>query len=390
MKFEKNNRYFTIALYAFGVIAAAIILVFVLISPDKLFGGITKIVSILTPLIIGFAIAFILNPLLKWFEKTVFKKVLVKKQQKKAKRTLSLVCTYLSFFGILSLFFALIVPSIVKSVSDLANNIQGYYNSGIALITNLLTKFNVSNELVNYFNDLGTGLIDVVIDLLKNISTYLPKIFDVALSAGSVIKNIVVGFALSIYMLSSKDVFKRQIKKIMTVFLKPETKEKTIRIFKLSHSTFSKYLTAYIIDSTIVGLITYFVMLIFGWPYPALIGLIIGVTNMIPFFGPFIGGIPSALLILLVNPLQALFFVIFIIVLQQIDGNIICPRVLGHRVGLSPFWVMVAIVIGGSLFGVLGLILSVPTLAVIYALGRSYINRKLSEKEEHTAEKNAD
>ena len=277
MKFEKNNRYFTIALYAFGVIAAAIILVFVLISPDKLFGGITKIVSILTPLIIGFAIAFILNPLLKWFEKTVFKKVLVKKQQKKAKRTLSLVCTYLSFFGILSLFFALIVPSIVKSVSDLANNIQGYYNSGIALITNLLTKFNVSNELVNYFNDLGTGLIDVVIDLLKNISTYLPKIFDVALSAGSVIKNIVVGFALSIYMLSSKDVFKRQIKKIMTVFLKPETKEKTIRIFKLSHSTFSKYLTAYIIDSTIVGLITYFVMLIFGWPYPALIGLIIGV-----------------------------------------------------------------------------------------------------------------
>lgn len=389
MKFEKNNRYFTIALYAFGVIAASIILIFVLISPDRLLSGISKTISILTPLIIGFAIAFILNPLLKWFEKTVFKKVLLKDKQKKTKRVLSIVCTYLSFFGILSLFFVLIVPSIAKSVSDLANNIQGYYTSGVALITSFLQKFNVSDEIVTYFNNLGTGIIDVVIDLLKNISTYLPKIFDVALSAGSVIKNIVVGFALSIYMLSSKEVFKRQSKKIMTVFLKSETKERTIRVFKLSHSTFSKYLTAYIIDSTIVGLITYFVMLIFGWPYPALIGLIIGVTNMIPFFGPFIGGIPSALLILLVNPLQALFFVIFIVVLQQVDGNIICPRVLGHRVGLSPFWVMVAIVIGGSLFGVLGLILSVPALAVIYALGRSYINRKLKEKE-LAEEENAD
>lgn len=389
MKFEKNNRYFTIALYAFGVIAASIILIFVLISPDKLLGGISKTISILTPLIIGFAIAFILNPLLKWFEKTVFKKVLVKDTQKKSKRALSLVCTYLSFLGILSLFFVLIVPSIAKSVSDLANNIQGYYTSGVALITSFLQRFNVSDEIVTYFNNLGTGIIDVVIDLLKNISTYLPKIFDVALSAGSVIKNIVVGFALSIYMLSSKEVFKRQSKKIMTVFLKKETKERTIRVFKLSHTTFSKYLTAYIIDSTIVGLITYFVMLIFGWPYPALIGLIIGVTNMIPFFGPFIGGIPSALLILLVNPLQALFFVIFIVVLQQVDGNIICPRVLGHRVGLSPFWVMVAIVIGGSLFGVFGLILSVPALAVIYALGRSYVNRKLKEKE-LAEEENAD
>jgi len=389
MKFEKNNRYFTIALYAFFVIAASILLIFVLISPDKLLSGISKTISILTPLIIGFAIAFILNPLLKWFEKTVFKKVLNKDKQKKSKRALSLVCTYLSFAGILTLFFVLVVPSIARSVTDLANNIQGYYNSGIVLITDLLNKFNVSDDLVAYFNNLGTGIIDLVLDLLKNISTYLPKIFDVALSAGSVIKNIVVGFALSIYMLASKEVFKRQTKKILTVFLKKETKDRIIRVCHLSHSTFSKYLSAYIIDSTIVGLITYFVMLIFGWPYPALIGLIIGVTNMIPFFGPFIGGIPSALLILLVNPWQALFFVIFIVVLQQIDGNIICPRVLGHRVGLSPFWVMVAIVIGGSIFGILGLVLSVPTLAVIYALGRSYVNRKLKEKET-VEEENAD
>lgn len=381
MKFQKNNRYFTIAMYAFGVIAASIILFFILLSPDKVLGGISKLLSVLTPLIIGFVIAFILNPLLNLFEKKVFKKALNKPEKFKTKRALSLVCTYLAFAGILTLFFVLIIPSIAQSVTDLANNIQNYYSSGIALITDLLNRFNASEDLVNYFNDLGTSIIDIVLELLKNITSYMPKIFDVALSATSFVKNIVVGFAFSIYMLSSKEIFRRQIKTVLGIFLKPVTRDRIVRVAHLSHQTFSKYLTSYIIDSTIVGIVCYLVMLIFGWPYPALISVIIAVTNMIPFFGPFIGGIPSALLILLVNPWQALFFVIFIVVLQQIDGNIICPRVLGHKIGLSPFWVMVAIVVGGSLFGVLGLVISVPTLAVIYSLARSYISRKQKEKE---------
>ncbi len=380
MKFQKNNKYFTIALYAFGVIAASIAFIFILLYPNKLLSGISRILSIISPLILGFILAFILNPLLKLFEKKAFKKILNKKGQFKAKRALSMVCTYLVFLGIISLFIVLIIPSIAQSVTDLANNIQGYYNSGITLITELLIKFNVSDELVNYFNDLGSDVINLVLELLKNISSYMPKIFDVAASATALIKNIVVGFAFSIYMLSSKEIFKHQIKKVLSLITKPQTQQRIIRVAHLSHETFSRYLSGYLLDSTVVGFVCYIVMLIFGWPYPALISVIIGVTNMIPFFGPFIGAIPSALLILLVNPWEALFFVIFIVILQQIDGNFICPKVLGQRVGLSSFWVMVAIVVGGSLFGVLGLILSVPALAVIYTLTKSYVNRKLKEK----------
>ena len=129
-------------------------------------------------------------------------------------------------------------------------------------------------------------------------------------------------------------------------------------------------------------------MSIFGWPYPALISILIGVTNMIPFFGPFIGAIPSAFLILLVNPWQAIFFVIFIVILQQVDGNIICPKILGQRVGLAPFWVMVAIVVGGSMFGIAGMLIGVPTFAVIYTLMRSYLDRKHKEKLEEVKNEN--
>ena len=390
MKFQKNNKYFTVALYAFGVIAASIAFIFILLYPNKLLSGIGRVISILTPLIIGFILAFILNPLLKLFEKKVFKKVLNKSEQKKTKRALSMVCTYLVFLGIISLFIVLIIPSIARSVTDLANNIQGYYNSGIALITELLIKFNVSDELVNYFNDLGSDVIDLVLKLLKNISSYMPKIFDVAASATEFLKNIVVGFAFSIYMLASKEVFKTQTKKVMSLIVKPQTQERIVRVAHLSHDTFSRYLSGYLLDSAVVGFVCYIVMLIFGWPYPALISVIIGVTNMVPFFGPFIGAVPSALLILLVNPWEALFFVIFIVILQQIDGNFICPKVLGQRVGLSSFWVMVAIVVGGSLFGVLGLILSVPALAVIYTLTKSYLNRKLTEKAALEAEEEKD
>ncbi len=390
MKFEKNNKYFTIALYAFGVIAASIAFIFILLYPGKILGGISRLLSILSPLILGFILAFILNPILKLFEKKVFKKVLNKEGQFKTKRALSMVCTYLLFLGIITLFIVLIIPSIAQSVTDLANNIQGYYNSGITLITQLLIKFNVSDELVNYFNDLGSDVINLVIELLKNISSYMPKIFDVAASATALVKNIVVGFAFSIYMLSSKEIFKRQIKKVLSLIVKPQTQQRVIRVAHLSHDTFSRYLSGYLLDSTVVGFVCYIVMLIFGWPYPALISVIIGVTNMIPFFGPFIGAIPSALLILLVNPWEALFFVIFIVILQQIDGNFICPKVLGQRVGLSSFWVMVAIVVGGSLFGVLGLILSVPALAVIYTLAKSFVNRKLKEKARLEAEEDDD
>ncbi len=377
MKIEHNKKYFTIALYSFLVIAASIILIFILLDGQKMLGAVNNLLAILSPVISGFVLAFILNPILNFFEKTVFKKILNKDKDKNFKRAISMICTYLIFIGILILFVMLIVPSLIESITDLIRNIRGYYNTGIKLIEELFKKLNISSEVLGPFNDIGQKLIDLTISTMNAL---LPKLGTVANSAISVLKNAFIGFAFSIYMLSTKEIFRRQFTRVLFTFTKEKTHQRIRRVAHLSYHTFSKYLSGYLVDSIIVGLVCYIVMLIFGWPYPALISIIVGVFNMVPIFGPFIGTIPSALLIFIINPWQALFFVIFIVILQQIDGNFICPRILGERIGIRPFWVMFSIVVGGSLFGIVGMLISVPTFAVIYSLARSYLDRKYHEK----------
>lgn len=376
MKFEKNNKYFTIAIYSFLVIAAAIILIFSFIFPERVLGIFTFITNMLLPVIIGFAMAFILNPLVNLFEYKVFPK-LFKKAKKGMLRALSLITTYIIFLGLIAAFLTIVVPSIIESFTDLINNLQKYYSSGMKILEDLLEKYNIDPSVLESFDDLGSQIVSYIVTAMKSI---MPALYGITMSVTGVVKNIFVGFAFSIYMLSSKEIFADQIKRLLAIFTKPITKERVLFVGKLANDTFSKYISGYILDSTIVGIICYIVMRIFGWPYPELISLTIGVTNMIPFFGPFIGGVPSALLIMLVNPWQALFFIVFIVVLQQIDGNFICPRVLGQHVGLSPFWVITAIIVGGALFGIVGMLIGVPTFAVLYSIGRMYIARKERQK----------
>lgn len=383
MKFEKNNKYLSIALYSFGVIAATVILIFIMLDPDRITGAINNFLTILSPVITGFVLSFILNPTLNFFENIVFKKVLTSDKHKKLKRALSMVLTYLLFFGILSLFVMLIVPSLIDSITDLLRNIRGYYTKGIELIEGFLARFNISSEVLGPFNDIGNKIIELVIDTMNKL---LPRLGTIANSAISVLKNTFIGFAFSIYMLASKEIFRKQFSRVLFTFTRKKTHDRALRVAHLSYHTFSKYISGYLVDSLIIGIICYIVMLIFGWPYPALISIIIGVFNMIPIFGPIIGAIPSVLLIFLINPWQALFFVIFIVILQQIDGNFICPRILGERIGIKPFWVMLAIVVGGSMFGIAGMLISVPTFAVIYSLARTYLDRKYHEKLKKDAE----
>lgn len=377
MKLETNKKYLTIALYAFGVIAAATLLIFMLLDSEKMIGAINKLIAVFSPVITGFFIAFILNPLLNFFERTVFKKVLTLDKHKKLKRALSMVCTYVVFIGALTLFGMLIVPSIIESLTDLINNLQSYYTKGIALINELLIKINISKDTLQSFESIGN---DVVAAVTTGIKELLPKLGAFANSAFSFVKTAFIGFAFSIYMLASKEVFRAQFSRVLYTFTSKKTHDRVRRVAQLSYYSFSNYLSGYLVDSIIVGIVCYIVMLIFGWPYPALISVIIGVFNMIPIFGPVIGAIPSTLLIFLINPWQALFFVIFIVILQQIDGNFICPRIVGERIGIRPFWVMLAIVVGGSLFGIMGMVLSVPAFAVAYSLARAYLSRKYHEK----------
>jgi len=378
MKFEKNSKYLSIAVYAFLVIAASMLLFFAILYPPKVLSWINNALSILSPIILGFLLAFILNPIMNFFEKELFKGVCKKKPFSKRRRALSLICTYVIFLGLLTLFGIIVVPSLITSVTDLVENLEGYYNKGTALLEGFLANYKIPQTLLDPIDDMGGKLIDLIVDWMKN--SLLPQLSHIAVSAISAVKNIVVGFAFSIYMLASKETFTRQVTKVIKTFCKEKAQNRMFRIGRLANQNFSGYLSGYLVDSFIVGVVCYIVMRIFSWPYPELISIMIGVCNMIPFFGPFIAGVPSALLIFMVNPWQAVFFTIFIIVLQQIDGNFFCPRILGQKVGLPSFWVMVAIVIGGSIFGIAGMVLSVPTFSVIYTLMRSYINRKSREK----------
>ena len=379
MKFEKNSKYRSIALYAFLVIAASLILFFAMLYPTKVVSWINNILSILSPLIVGFLLAFILNPIMSFFEQKVFRSIAKAKPFSKRRRGLSLICTYLIFLGLITLFVIIVVPSLITSITDLINNLEGYYNKGTALLENFLASYKIPQSLLDPIDDIGGKIIDFTIDWMQN--SLLPQLSHIAVTAISAVKNVVVGFAFSIYMLVSKETFARQFTKVIKTFFKEKGQNRIFRVGRLANQNFSGYLSGYLVDSFIVGVICYIVMRIFSWPYPELISILIGVCNMIPFFGPFIAGIPSALLIFMVNPWQAIFFTIFIVVLQQIDGNFFCPRILGQKVGLPSFWVMIAIVIGGSVFGIAGMVLSVPAFSVIYTLMRSFVNRKAREKE---------
>ena len=220
--------------------------------------------------------------------------------------------------------------------------------------------------------------------MLKNLSTALtsaiPQIIQTTVNVTASVLNVIIGFIISVYMMFSKELFFARIHKLFTALFPEKSVEKMASVIHQSNDIFSGFISGKILDSFIIGLLCFIFMSIFGWPYAMLISVIVGVTNVIPYFGPFIGAIPSILILLMVEPWTALWFAIFILVLQQIDGNIIGPKILGDSTGLSAFWVIFAITIFGSLMGPLGMFIGVPLFAVIYSLVRQFAEWRLSQK----------
>ena len=235
--------------------------------------------------------------------------------------------------------------------------------------------------IVTWISDAGSNLTDFIQ------KTLLPEYDNLAsgIQAGvmgmlSFFKNFFIGVVICVYFLNSKEYFAAQSKKLILVLFKEKRSEKLLTLARFTNLQFGKFINGKLIDSLIVGILCFIFMKIFGWHYALLISCIIGITNIIPFFGPFIGAIPSALLLAVVDPKEALYFCIFILILQQVDGNIIGPKILGETTGLSSFWVMFAILVGGGLFGFVGMILGIPIFAVIYAYLSKGVNKKLAEK----------
>lgn len=377
MKFNFKGRYFIISLYALGVLVAYTLFSSLLDNMPVFMGYLGNFMGILTPVIYGFVLAFILNPMVKFFERISAKTLDKKKPHPRINRGLAIVAAFLVLLIVVVGVVALLVPQLVTSLSDLAINIPDYYDTAEKWVLKLLDDFHISEDQMNMVQEYWDQIVNDMVNWLKGL---IPVLGNAAFGVAMGIKDLFFGIFISIYMLLSKDLFARQTKKILYAVSKKTIADRIIELTRQTNKVFTGFLSGKILDSLIIGAICFLFMALFGLPYAPLVSVIITVFNMIPMFGPFIGAIPSILLILLVDPWQALIFTVFIILLQQADGNFIGPKILGESTGLSGFWVIVAILVGGGLWGVVGMIIGVPALAVIYALVRTGVERLLKKK----------
>lgn len=356
-------------------ITYALLLLFVLLNFKTVWDIVLKFFAIMTPFIYGFLLAYILNFLMMFFEKKVFFKIEEKNRKLRSlNKTLSIACTYIVAFGIVTFLVAILVPQVTKSFESLYSNMQSYLTGAEETLNRVLEFFdktfglnliteNQLNSFIQKAISLFTG--KDVENIYKGI---LDAIFPAAINTASNIYNWFIAIIVSVYFLACKEKLCAQIKAMSYAYLPKKALHKTIEIVNVSNNMCGRFLIGKLVDSVIIGVLCFIGMSIFRFEYAPLISVIVGFTNIIPVFGPFIGAIPSAFLLLLVDPIQCLWFVVFIIVLQQLDGNVIGPKILGNQIGVSGFWIMFSVLVGGGLFGVPGMVLGVPVFAVIYDL----------------------
>lgn len=371
-----------------GSLIGAIIFWMILSRFDAIKGFVEKILDAASPIIIGCVIAFLLNPVMNLFRE-IAQKILSAifrnhsgKKLRKAANAIGVFATVIFLILIITAFLVLVIPSLQDSIITLYNNFPGYLDNVKNWINDFIANNeDLSNMIEEYLNRFETNFETVLADkVMPNIDTLLSTVSNGIIGGISALFDFVVGIIVAVYILASKDKLLAQAKKIIYCIFKKNTGNKILDVFSYINNVFSGFINGKIIDSVIIGILCGIFCAIVHMPYAALIAVIVGVTNVIPVFGPFIGAIPSALLILVADPKMAVMFIIFIIILQQVDGNIIGPMIIGDSTGLSAFWVLVAITLGGSLYGVMGMLLAVPVFACIYALIKYLVENGLRKR----------
>ncbi len=374
MKVNWNTKYNTICVYTF-ILVCSIILFYLSISQlGVLWGKIGKVLSLLQPFIFGFAIAYLLDFLLRFYESRMENIKCFKKVSFRRKRTVGLILTYITTFLVIVLFMQFVLPQVIDSLVGLINDIPTYINNTTKLFEEIVHKFDLNEEVFNFIN---TNFNDVTNYIIKQVTNMLPVLGGVVTSTAAGLWNVVLGIIISIYILIDKEKFCALAKKVSYAILPQRAANKTIEITHRSSDTFGKFLSGKILDSLIIGILTFVVLTIFKMPYTLLVS---GITNIIPFFGPFIGAIPSVIIILFVSPVKALWFLLIILVIQQIDGNIIGPKILGDSIGISAFWILFSILVAGKFLGLVGMVIGVPLFAVIYSIIKEVVESQLDKK----------
>ena len=386
MKVNFEEKYFKWGLTVFLVVTACIFVFFAVYRYQAVLNAIDFVYGILSPFVIGMVFAYLLCPLYNVTTRGVY--TAVGKKMKNDRRAITLskgVSTFVAlvvFFLIITGVCWMIIPGLVDSITHIVEVFPSGIDQLMAWLDNHITNNEqLKNILESYINKFYGN----TMEFLEN--TLLPNYMEVATSISTgvleifnVVKNFFIGVIVCAYFLNSKDKFAAQSKKLILATFSEERAEEILQGARYTNKTVGGFINGKIIDSAIIGVLCFICMSIFGWEYPLLISCIVGITNIIPFFGPFIGAIPSALLLLMVNPMQCVYFLIFILILQQLDGNVIGPKILGESTGLASFWVLFAILVGGGLMGFVGMIIGIPLFAVFYTYFSRSINRRLGKR----------
>ena len=388
MKKLLENKHARLMLMIFIVGALLIIFNQIVGNYESFSEGVGTIKTIISPFIYGFVMAYLLSPIYNATVRGLYK--LLGKYFKNKQRLFSFcklvasVVAVVCLIGAVAGLIALIVPQVIESLTGILKSLPQRLTQLSALFNDITSKMDnkrLAMKMSEIYAQVQTNLIELAqTKLLPGMGTLVGQVSTQVLLTLKTMMNVMIGVMACVYMLNSKERFQGQFKKVILATLPKEKAEAVFDFAKFTNRTFGGFINGKIIDSIIIGIICFILMEIFGFPYPILISAIIGITNVIPFFGPFIGAIPAAIIILLVSPIHALYFMVLIFVLQQVDGNIIGPTILGNTTGIASFWVLFSIVIGGGLFGFIGMVLGVPVFAIIYYYFSRSINKRLEAK----------
>ena len=381
-----DDYYFKLGRMILAVVALSLLLLGALLYLPKIGGAISAFLGALRPIFTGAVVAYLLSPIAKrleaWLQRRLKKTKLSNTRRDKLSLGLSVVGALLLLLLLLAGFFAMLLPQLYVSLMGLANSIPDYFQDAEATVLKWLEddpqlRAFVETQLARAYQGL-TNLLNP--QTFNRIWDFLSGLTSSVISVVGFVVDLALGFVASVYILWSRRRFLAQAKKITAAFCRPGLADRLFDTARRIHRTFSGYIVGTLTDALIVGIITYIATTLMGMPYTPIIATVVGVTNIIPILGPFLGAVPSALLILLADPWKCLYFILFIVILQQVDGNIIAPRIIGSNTGLSGFWVLTAITVAGSLFGLAGMVVCVPTMAVLYALISEWVSGRLARK----------
>ena len=388
MKNFLEKKYVQIGVTAFCVIAASLLFYFGIFHTASITKGLKAIYNILTPIVYAAAISYVLWPLIRFMEKSIIYRICEKKNWKpseKVRHGIRMICVIVTlllfFFGIYGL-LSMLIPELINSITNIIDNLPRYINNIEKWLTNLLKNYPELEENSSMIFSTVTARAETWLtnDLLPKINLLVASFSTGFMGALVFLKNFLIGAMISIYLLYGKESYVAQGKRLLYCLFSTQTTNNIIRDLQYVDKTFGGFIIGKVLDSLIIGILCYIGTTILNLPYALLVSVIVGVTNVIPFFGPYIGAVPSAVLILLVNPIQCIYFVIFIVLLQQFDGNFLGPKILGGSTGLSSFMVIVAILVGGGLFGIFGMFVGVPACAIICTVIRNGIQSRLEKK----------